>query len=74
MYQDPLAHEMIPSDSQNHGNAIQLSPVDAHEPIPDVGFWEFALTPVALEVAAEAYITGIYEKLTPHAGEPTGLI
>ena len=60
--------------SQSHGNVIQLSPVDAHELILEVGFWEFALTPVALEVAAEAYASGICEKLTLCAGEPTGLI
>ena len=40
-----------PPDSQSHGNTIQLSPVDAHGPILEVGFWEFALTPMALEVA-----------------------
>ena len=60
--------------SQSHGNVIQLSPVDAHEPILEVGFWEFALTPVALEVAAKAYVAGICEKLTLHAGEPMGLV
>ena len=63
-----------PPDSQSHGNAIQLSPVDAHEPIPEMVFWEFALAPVALEVAAKAYVTGICEKMTLHAGEPMGLI
>ena len=74
MYQDPLAPDMVPPDSQSHGNAIQLSPVDTHEPILEVGFWEFALTPVALEVASEAHVTGICEKLTLHAGEPMKLI
>ena len=54
MYQDPLAPEMVPPDSQSHGNAIQLSPVDVHDPIPEVGFWEFALTPVTLEETAKA--------------------
>ena len=63
-----------PPDSQSHGDTIQLSPVDAHEPILEVGFCKFALTPVVLEVAAEAYITGICEKSTLHSDEPMGLI
>ena len=74
MHKDPLAPEMIPPDSQSHGNAIQLSPVDTHEVISEVGFWEFALTPMSLEVAAETYFTGICEKLTLHAGEPMRLV
>ena len=65
---------MVPPDSQSHGNAIQISTVDAHDPIPEVGFWEFVLTPVVLEVAAKAYIAGICEKMTLHSGELTGLI
>ena len=65
---------MIPPDSQSHGNAIQLSPVDTHEFISEAGFWEFALTPMSLEVTAEANVTGICEKLTLRAGEPTRLL
>ena len=74
MHQDPLVPEMVPHDSQSHGNAIQFSPVDAHEPILKVGVWEFPLIPVALKVAPKAYIAGICKKLTLHAGEPLGLI
>ena len=74
MYQDSLALELIPPDSWGHGYGVQLSPVDAHRPIPEVGLWEPTLTPVSLEVAAKAHITGISEKLTFHAGEPVGLV
>ena len=74
MNQDPLAPEMVPPDSQSHSNAIQFSPVDTHGPIPEAGFWEFALTPVALEVTTKAYVTGICEKLTLYAGEPMRLV
>ena len=59
MCKDPPAPEMMSSDSQSHGNAIQISPVDTHESILEAGFWEFALTPMALEVAAEAYIASV---------------
>ena len=74
MHKDHLASEMIPPDSQSQGNAIQLSPVDTHESISEVGFQEFALAPMTLEVAAKAYIAGICEKLTFHPGEPMRLI
>ena len=43
----------------NNVNSIQLSPIDAHVHIPEAGFWEFALTPVVLEVAAKAYVACI---------------
>ena len=39
-----------PLDSQSHGDGIQLSPVDAHEPVLEAGIWELALTPVSLKV------------------------
>ena len=65
---------MISPDSQGHGNAIQLSPVNTHESISEAGFWEVAQTPMALEVAAKGYVTGIHEKLTICAGEPVRLI
>ena len=74
MYQDPLAPDMVPLDSQCHVSAIQLSAVDAHVPILEAGFLEFALTPVALEVTAKACITGFCEKMTLLAGEPIGLV
>ena len=74
MYQDPLAPEIVPPDSQSHGNTTQLSSVDVLELIPEAGFWEFALTPVALEVATKAYVAGICEKLTLCTDEPMGLM
>ena len=74
MHKNPLAPEVMPPDSQSHGNAIQLSPVDTHELISEAGFWEFALTPMSLEVATKAYITGICEKFALCTGEPMRLI
>ena len=65
---------MIPPDNQSHGNAIQISPVDTHEFISEAGFWEFALMPMTLEIAAKAYIAGICEKLALHAGESLRLV
>ena len=74
VYQDPLALELLQPDSQSHGDGIQLSPVDAHESVLVAGIWELALTPVSLEVAAEAHIAGIGEELTVCAGKPVRLI
>ena len=70
MHKDPLTSEMMSPDSQNHGNAIQLCPVDTHEFILKVGFWVFALTTISLEVTAKAYITGICERFELCTGEP----
>ena len=66
--------EMMSPDSQGRGNAMQLSPVDTYELISEVGFWEFALTPMSLEVTAEAYIAGICEMFALCAGEPMRLV
>ena len=74
MHKNPLATEVMPLDSQSHGNTIQLSPVNTHKLISEEGFWEFTLTPMSLQVTAEAYITGICEKFALHTGEPTRLI
>ena len=74
VYQDPLALELIPPDSQSHGDGIQLSSVDAHEPVLEAGIWELTLTPVFPEVAAKTHVTGISEELTVHAGKPVRLI
>ena len=74
VYQDPLALELLLSDSQSHGDGVQVSPFDAHEPVLEAGIWELALTPVSLEVAAEAHITGISEELTVCTGKPVRLI
>ena len=70
MHKNSLSLEIMSPDSQSHGNMIQLSQVDTHELISKVGFWEFALAPLSLEVTAEAYIAGIYEKFILSAGKP----
>ena len=74
MHLKPLALELIPLDGQCHGDGIQLSPVDAHEPILEVGIWKLTLTPMSLKIAAKAYVTGISEELAFGTGEPAGLV
>ena len=63
-----------PPDGQGHGDGIQLSPVNVHEPILEAGVWKLTLTPMPLKIATKAYVTGIGEELTFCTGEPVGLI
>ena len=65
-------HWIDPPGSYSHGDGIQLSPVDAHEPVLEVGIWD--LTPVSLKLSAKAHVTGIGEELTFCAGEPVSLV
>ena len=74
MHQDPLALELIPPDSQSHGNGIQLPLVDAHEPVSEGGVQKLALTPMSLKIATKTYVAGISEEMEFSAGEPVGLI
>ena len=63
-----------PPDGQGHGDGIQLSPVNVHEPVPEVGVWKLTLTPMPLKIATEANVTGIGGELTFCTGEPVGLV
>ena len=74
MHQNHLALELLPPDGQSHGDSIELSPVDAHEPISEAGIQKLTLTPMFLKIATKAYVTGIGEELAFSTGEPVGLI